>query len=468
MKRGVLFVIGLFLVLSISGFVYADNSMNLKYEGITYTVKLLSASDTSAIIIVNDSEGNSKTKELSPEQIVLPFNVKEVGGLEIVLISADEIVPTSELKSTLLVGLRINLYMNGTSTNYIKNFSIDGKDYTIELVSADDFSATIKVNGTTKNIDPEQTGLAVTNIKLSNKIEGIQYILRDADESIPLNSLNVTLSAFYEKNFSIGTECAGQGEQTFDWDTPITEYKGCCEGLDNVLSTDSISVADKCYWTGTESGVPFEICSNCGNGICENVEGVCGCPEDCAGKGLSNYKTNQDFCQSDDYDASCKDLPEGMELELCNLCSDTPNKCVNECNLSGKKMCDGNNSYKTCGNYDTDNCLEYGNKTLCSYGDYCSGGECISKSIPPTLECKPIGLRENSKYCSSNNKWIIQKSDEKSCENDFECKTNICLNSKCGESPSPNNKIYWIIGIVGVIVIIVILLIILLKPKKQY
>lgn len=93
----------------------------------------------------------------------------------------------------------------------------------------------------------------------------------------------------------------------------------CCKGLKDVNSQDSISIADECYWVGTESGSPIAICSNCGNGICEDVEGVCSCSQDCAGKGNSDYNTVQEFC-SEGYARYCNDLPDGFELDLCNLC----------------------------------------------------------------------------------------------------------------------------------------------------
>jgi len=112
--------------------------------------------------------------------------------------------------------------------------------------------------------------------------------------------------------------CAGQGKW-YGFTNPFTPNE-CCDGLSNVHSTDSVSVADECYWTGTETGYPGGVCSDCGNGVCEDVESVCGCTEDCIGKGKSSYDTIQEFCD-DGYERYCGDVPEGMELELCNLCS---------------------------------------------------------------------------------------------------------------------------------------------------
>ena len=109
--------------------------------------------------------------------------------------------------------------------------------------------------------------------------------------------------------------CAGAGE--------LCDYSGmpdkCCSGLKDVSSPDSISISDKCYWKGTSSGSPIGECSDCGNGICEDVESVCGCAEDCAGKGKSDYATIQQFCE-EGYDVYCDELTEEMGLDICKLC----------------------------------------------------------------------------------------------------------------------------------------------------
>lgn len=120
-----------------------------------------------------------------------------------------------------------------------------------------------------------------------------------------------------KENNLTSISCGTQG-QLINFIDPSTPNK-CCEGLKNIRIGDSISVADKCYWKGTESGSTLIICSNCGNGICEDVESVCSCPEDCIGKERSNFNTIEEFCLNG-YNNYCKGLPKNFELELCNLC----------------------------------------------------------------------------------------------------------------------------------------------------
>ncbi|RLG11754.1 hypothetical protein DRN73_04575 [Candidatus Pacearchaeota archaeon] len=94
----------------------------------------------------------------------------------------------------------------------------------------------------------------------------------------------------------------------------------CCEGLMDWHSgmDTSISIADTCYQTGLLSGWPVGTCLNCGNNICEDIETPCNCPEDCLGKGKSEYLTVEEFC-TDGYDEYCENI-EPINQELCNLC----------------------------------------------------------------------------------------------------------------------------------------------------
>ena len=58
--------------------------------------------------------------------------------------------------------------------------------------------------------------------------------------------------------------------------------------------------------------------------------------------------------------------------------------CTNDCSSSGQKICSGNYT-KTCGNYDTDSCLEWNSGTRCQYG--CANGICNTAPIiaPPVV-----------------------------------------------------------------------------------
>ena len=119
-------------------------------------------------------------------------------------------------------------------------------------------------------------------------------------------------------------DCAKEGEhfsEVYTEDYP----ENCCEGLTDWESgmDTSISIADKCYATGAMAGSPVGTCINCGNGVCEDIESVCNCPEDCSGKNKSDFLSIEDFCQSGPwnrtYSKVCENEIKGFPI--CDLCT---------------------------------------------------------------------------------------------------------------------------------------------------
>ncbi len=46
-------------------------------------------------------------------------------------------------------------------------------------------------------------------------------------------------------------------------------------------------------------------------------------------------------------------------------------------------------------------------------------------------KCYPLGYRKSGNYCSEEGSFVLQLESDKSCENNFECDSNICVDSKC-------------------------------------
>jgi len=58
--------------------------------------------------------------------------------------------------------------------------------------------------------------------------------------------------------------------------------------------------------------------------------------------------------------------------------------------------------------------------------------------------CYPYGYRSSSDYCEVNNTFLIQKEAEQSCNNNFECTTNLCIDGYCVSGSVWQKLIKWL------------------------
>lgn len=69
----------------------------------------------------------------------------------------------------------------------------------------------------------------------------------------------------------------------------------------------------------------------------------------------------------------------------------------------------------------------------------CKDGACVKSSGESTLcngclsdkKCYPIGYRKDGNFCSDKGSFIKQLIPDKSCQNNFECSSNLCISGKC-------------------------------------
>ena len=78
----------------------------------------------------------------------------------------------------------------------------------------------------------------------------------------------------------------------------------------------------------------------------------------------------------------------------------TPPSCTDECSYIGQRTCYGSNYYKVCGNYDSDSCLEWSSIQYCPSGYICQNGECVYQPPSCQNECSYSG--QTQKRCSGN------------------------------------------------------------------
>ena len=79
---------------------------------------------------------------------------------------------------------------------------------------------------------------------------------------------------------------------------------------------------------------------------------------------------------------------------------------------------------------------------LCKKAPTCNG--CLQDNV-----CLPIGIRSGNEYCSSTQKMLQQKNEGNSCENNFECTSNVCISGKCVSMTLIQKIINWFKNLFG-------------------
>lgn len=70
-------------------------------------------------------------------------------------------------------------------------------------------------------------------------------------------------------------------------------------------------------------------------------------------------------------------------------------------------------------------------------------------SCPLDSKCYPFGYRKANKYCSDVGKFIEQLKQELSCENNFECKSNLCIDNQCINQGTFQKFLSWFKNLFG-------------------
>ncbi len=73
----------------------------------------------------------------------------------------------------------------------------------------------------------------------------------------------------------------------------------------------------------------------------------------------------------------------------------------------------------------------------------CKHGLCLQS------ECDIVGIRDDGKYCTIDKEWDAQKNTDEPCENNFECSSNVCVNSKCVSGSLIDKILAWFKSLFG-------------------
>ena len=70
-------------------------------------------------------------------------------------------------------------------------------------------------------------------------------------------------------------------------------------------------------------------------------------------------------------------------------------------------------------------------------------------SCPFESRCYPFGHRIKGSFCSNDGSFVEQLKEETTCENNFECSSNLCIDSKCVSSSLIQKVLSWLKNIFG-------------------
>jgi hypothetical protein len=225
-------------------------------------------------------------------------------------------------------------------------------------------------------------------------------------------------------------DCASQGKSC-SWGACVVSCSDECTPSGSKRCSGSI--AQKCGNYDSDSCLEWGenvYCSQEGKS-CSWGECVSTCTDECTPSGKKTCTGNIARTCGDHDSDSCLEWGDDVDCASQGLsCSwgECVSTCSDECTPSGTKRCNGNIA-QTCGNHDSDSCLEWGGDVNClTAGQSCSNGQCVSGC---SNECSPSG----SKRCEGNNVEACGDYDSDSClewGDSSYCGTGrICCNSAC-------------------------------------
>ena len=212
-----------------------------------------------------------------------------------------------------------------------------------------------------------------------------------------------------------GRACYGTGyrvcqdpddDSCFDWSDVVACSPGTiCNGGECVVSCPgqecTVVGAHKCGDDATvlecgdfdgdgclEWGNPVGCADGliCSGGFCATT-----CTNGCTVIGANKCEGN-DIVTCGDYNSD--GCLEWADAKSCGtqICSNgfCQASCANECTINGSRKCEGN-GYKTCGDYNTDGCLEWGTVVNCGQSQTCSNGFCLDVC---ENECTAVGAKK--------------------------------------------------------------------------
>jgi hypothetical protein len=275
--------------------------------------------------------------------------------------------------------------------------------------------------------NPQGTGIVFLVVGYTPEIltKAVTYLISKeirtsigSSSVITLAELNQTYYADKVCNDSDGGIKYGvKGEVTIPFGTGTRILIDYCEN--EAILNESYCEGNYANTLTRDCGMEGKICSN---GACIEVGTACSVNADCN----VGYFCENGVCIKDQqggpspYQLSCMNAG-GTWKTFSNGCADYCEFARNSANIACTQVitesCDcGINKCWTGKTCEPNNVTK---EITCNYG-------CSLNS-----KCYPFGYRKTGKYCSEDYQFIEQTKSDTSCENSFECKSNLCLDDQC-------------------------------------
>jgi hypothetical protein len=141
-------------------------------------------------------------------------------------------------------------------------------------------------------------------------------------------------------------------------------------------------------------------------------------------RGRQTSRTFKDRCHKNQiFEYYCKNNNSALAVYKCpNGCENGACKksCKNECSEHNIRRCYNSSGYQTCGNYDSDSCLEWSTINDCPSDSVCQNGNCVPIELR-TASILNIPLPENSKCFYHKNQGLAECSQYYDGEGSMAC-----------------------------------------------
>ncbi|MEF8846815.1 MAG: PKD domain-containing protein [Candidatus Paceibacterota bacterium] len=177
------------------------------------------------------------------------------------------------------------------------------------------------------------------------------------------------------------------------------------------------------------------------------------CYDQCSYSNQKECVDNNSYHVCGDYDSdSCLEWSSNYYCSSGEVCSNgscvQEQTCSDQCSY-GDQECTGNDSYHTCGDYDSDSCLEWSSDYYCSSGETCSGGSCIQEqtcSDQCTYGAQECAGDDSYHVCGDyDSDSCTEWSSNYYCNSDETCSGGECVTTCTDQSYQScyNDDLYW-------------------------